>query len=93
MSVPPLTKADIRKRLKYLTKEGYQVIIDTVKEVHNKTLSQRTVYAYILGEKVGKNKVALPDTYQIKPVFIQVTDTEMERVQELMKKTSQKLSA
>ncbi len=93
MNVPNLTKSEIRRRMKHLTAQGYQVIIDTVKKVHGKELSVRTVNAYIYGEKVGKKKTPLQDSYQILPVFVQVTDAEMERTAQLMKETSKKLMA
>ena len=91
--MPKLTKAEILRRRHYLTAEGYQEIIDTVKDIHGKEFKPRTVDAYIRLEPIHRTGRLRDDEYGIRPLFIAVTDKEKQRRVEQSKQRMNQIKA
>lgn len=86
-----LTKRERIQRKELLTADDYTIIIETVRQVHGKTLSRHMVDAYILAKKTGKSKTPIADRYQILPLVVQLTDATIASNTQKMLETAKTL--
>lgn len=85
-----MTKRDIKQRRKLLTDDGMKAIIETVRQVHGKVISPRTVLFYLRAEKTPTGQVP-HDKYGILPLFATITDAEKAKRDKDAKELSKQL--